>query len=189
MRQLKQKHRIDPTFTPFTVELTKRAIEKSSFSTAKGPDGLNSLHLKSLGPRGIAYLTKVYNLSLARADIPAVWKRANIIPIPKPGKPADESTAYKPISLLSPAIKVLERLLLPYCVESLPSAPTQHGYKPGHSTTTALLPIVTSIACGFNEAKPASRSTLVLLDIMLWIMCCCWRKLPTCLCIPTSCDG
>lgn len=122
---------------------------------AVGPDGLTSLHLKFLGPLGIAYLTKLFNFSVARANIPAVSKRANIIPIPKPGKPAELSTSYRPISLLSPCVKVLERLLLkvlaPYITESLPSAPTQHGYRPLHSCTTALLPIVTRIATGFNE--------------------------------------
>lgn len=66
---------------------------------------------------------------------------------------------------MSPAIKVLERLLLPYCVESLPSATSQHGYKAGHSCTTALLPVVTSIVAGFNEANPASRTVMVSLII------------------------
>jgi hypothetical protein len=165
IRKLKQKHQIDPTFSPFTEALTKQAIEKLSSSTAKRSDGLNSLQLKFLGPRGIAFLTKLYNLSLARAEIPAVWKRANIVPIPKPGKPANDSKGYRPISLLSPAVKELEHLLLPYCVDFLPSAKTQHGYKAGHSTTTPMLPIVTAIATGFNKPKPASRTALVLLDI------------------------
>jgi hypothetical protein len=108
---------------------------------------------------------RLFNLSLAHADIPAVWKRANIIPIPKPGKPVSASTSYRPISLLSPCIKVLERLLVPYVTEDLPCAPTQHGYKPLHSNTTALLPIVNRIVTGLNEDKPASRSVLVSLDI------------------------
>jgi hypothetical protein len=110
-------------------------------------------------------LTKLHNFSLVRSNIPAVWKCANIVPIPKPGKPEDVSTGYWPISFLFTAIKVLEHLLLPYCVESLHSATTQHGYKASHSTTTAMLPIVTAIATGFNKPKPASRTALVLLDI------------------------
>jgi hypothetical protein len=62
-------------------------------------------------------------------------------------------------------VKVLERLLLPFLTESLPCATTQNGYRPLHSTITALLPIVMKIAIGFNEGKPASRSALVSLDI------------------------
>jgi hypothetical protein len=164
-RRLKNKHRLDTSFTPFTPELTKAAILRSSNSTALGPDGLTSLHLKHLGPRAISYMTKIFNLSIAHANIPAIWKRANIVPIPKPGKAADSSMGYRPISLLSPVIKILERLLLPYLTESFPSAPTQHGYRPFRSTITALLPVATKISIGFNEAKPASRTGMVSIDI------------------------
>jgi hypothetical protein len=55
---------------------------------------------------------------------------------------------------------------VPYVTEALPSASTQHGYKPLHSVTTTLLPIVTKVAMGFNEAKPASRTAMVALDIL-----------------------
>jgi hypothetical protein len=90
---------------------------------------------------------------------------ANIIPIPKPGKSPDQNNGYRPISLLSPAVKVLERLHLPYVTTSLPCAPSQHGYMPFHSTTTVLPPIVTNIANGFNQKKLAGWTTLVSLDI------------------------
>jgi hypothetical protein len=144
---------------------TLNGVVGSSNSTAVGPDGLIAMHLKHLGPSGFSYLTELYNLSITNANIPAVWKRANIVPIPKPGKPANSSTGYRPISLLSPAIKVLERLLLPFPPDALPTANSQHGYKPMHSCTTALLPLATKVAIGFNEVKPASRTVLVALDL------------------------
>ena len=164
-KKLKMKHPLDHTFSPFLPAATRDAIDKSATSTALGPDGLTSLHLKHLGPSGISYLTDLYNLSLSHADIPAVWKKANIVPIPKPGKPANVSKSYRPISLLSPAVKVLERLLLPSINEALPCSPFQHGYRPMRSTVTALLPLATKIAIGFNEKKPASRTATVSLDI------------------------
>jgi hypothetical protein len=148
-------------------ELTKAAILKSSNSTALGPDGLTSLHLKHLGPRAISYMTTIFNLSIAHANIPAIRKRANMVPIPKPGKAADTSMGYCPVSLLSPVIKILERLLLPYLSELFPSAPTQHGYRAFRSTVTALLPVATKISIGFNEAKPASRTGMVSIDIAM----------------------
>jgi hypothetical protein len=163
IKNIKKKHQIDHSFQPFTSQLTKDAIAKSKNSTAVGPDGLTFLHLKYLGPKGIAYLTNLFNLSLAHADIPAVWKKAHIVP--KPGKPANLSTSYRPISLLSPAVKILEGLLLPFATQSLPSTHTQHGCKPMHSTIMAPLPIVTNVAIGFNEKKPASQTVIVSLDI------------------------
>jgi hypothetical protein len=85
------------------------------------------------------------------------------VPIPKPGKPVNDSLSFRPISLLSPVIKVLEKLILPYLRESLPCASSQQAYRPFHSTTTALLPIATKIAIGFNQ--PACRTAMVNLDI------------------------
>jgi hypothetical protein len=59
-RNLKKKYQLDTTFKPFTDQLTKRAILMSLNSSAFGPDGLTSLHLKFLGPLGIAYLTSLF---------------------------------------------------------------------------------------------------------------------------------
>jgi hypothetical protein len=61
IRSLKHKHKIDANFSPFTDALTTAALAKSSNSTAMGPDGLTSLHLKHLGPHGISFLTKIYS--------------------------------------------------------------------------------------------------------------------------------
>jgi hypothetical protein len=121
--------------------------------------------LKFLGPLAIGYFTSLFNLSIKHANIPSIWKRANIVPIPKPGKPTNIRTSYRPISLLSPVIKILEKLLLPYLTESLPCAKTQHAYRPFHSTVTALLPIATKAAIGFNAPKPPLRTAMVNLDI------------------------
>jgi hypothetical protein len=38
---------------------------------------------------------------------------------------------------------------------------TQHSFRPGHSTTTALLPLVTKVSEGFNCRKPANRTVAV----------------------------
>ena len=158
-------HKIDHSFKPFTEKDVEDAIRRSSNSTAMGPDGLTALHLKHLGPSGIGFLTQLFNLSVSNADLPVIWKRASIIPILKPNKPPSLSTSYRPISLLSPSIKILERLLLPFLNASLPSSSSQHGFKAAHSCTTALLPISTRVANGFNEEKPPTRTATVAIDI------------------------
>jgi hypothetical protein len=40
-----------------------------------------------------------------------------------------------------------------------------HGFAAGRSTVTALLPLVTMAANGFNENKPPSRTAVVAFDI------------------------
>jgi hypothetical protein len=88
-----------------------------------------------------------------------------IVPILKVGKTAMDSTSYRPISLLSPCVKIMERLLLPDVMAALPKHPFQDGFAQDHSCITALIPLVTSIATGFNAPKPAKRSALCMLDI------------------------
>jgi hypothetical protein len=83
----------------------------------------------------------------------------------KPGKPPSLSTSYRPISLLSPVAKILEKLVQPLLVTSLPRASTQHGFAPFRSTTTALLPIVTQAIIGFNQNKPPVHTVVVALDL------------------------
>ena len=164
-KNLKINNPLDRSFTPFSESDIVEAIKASKSSPAAGPNGLTMIHLKHLGPLGIRYLTHLFNLSVQSADIPALWKSARVIPVPKPGKPTDQGTSYRPISLLCPEIKVLERLNLPFLRVSLSSSPSQHGFKPRHSTISALLPLSTEIVRGFNEKKPATRTGLLCVDL------------------------
>jgi hypothetical protein len=163
---LRHKHQLNTDFNPFTEAATADAIKQASNSTAAGRDGLTSLHLKHLGPRGISYLTKLYNFSLNNANLPQIWKTAHMIPIPKPGKPHHLSTSYRPISLFSPAVKILARLLLPFINPStFLLSRTQHGFRLFRSITSALLPLATKTANGFNIKKPPIRTSAVAVDI------------------------
>ena len=89
---------------------------------------------------------------------------ANIVAIQKPAKPKTQGSSSRPISLLSPCAKVPERLL-PQLTESLPLASFQHCFRPVHSTTTALLPVAQTIAAGFNQMRPPSRSLALAVDL------------------------
>ena len=70
-----------------------------------------------------------------------------------------------PISLICPAAKVLEALILPIVNAHLLPADDQHGFRPGHSTTSALLQLTTNIATGFNQKKPLYRTVCVAVDL------------------------
>ena len=164
-RRLLKEHPLDHGYSPFTAAATDEALRLSSNSTATGPDGLCSLHLKHLGQSGIVFLTDLFNLSVRGGVIPAIWKKALVLPVLKPGKPADQGTSYRPISLISPVVKILERLLLPSLTSAFVLSPTQHGFRPFRSTTTALLPIISKVSEGFNQSKPAARTVVVAIDL------------------------
>ena len=162
-RHLKKKPS-DPEIK-FTPEQTAEAIRKSKNSKALGPDGISPIMLKHLGKSGIRYLTNIINNSVNTAIIPNHWKTARIIPLLKPNKPTDEGKSFRPISLLSPAAKILEALLLPTVSEAANLASHQHGFRKCHSTTTCLQEISDHITKGLNQYKPVERTVLVAIDL------------------------
>ncbi len=161
IRNLKKIQEQDPTVT-ITIQQTAAAIKKSKNSKALGPDGLSPIMLKNLG---LTFLTNIYNLCLLTSTIPSVWKIGRIIPILKPGKSADLGPSYRPISLLSPAAKILEAVLLPSITDDVNLVDHQHGFRKGRSTTTALHDIYEHIADGLNQKTPVNRTVSVAIDL------------------------
>ena len=153
------------TAPTFTTAMVTSAIKSCSNSRAFGPDLLSIFHLKNLGPKATEYLTALFNDSFKSSRIPSIWKTSLVIPIPKPGKDSSQGTSYRPISLLCPAAKVMEALILPEVNYHLLPSPDQHGFRPAHSTTSALLQLTTDIATGFNQRKPPDRTVCVAVDL------------------------
>ena len=113
----------------------------------------------------IEYIIALFNLSVTTCHIPAIWMSLLIIPIPEHGKETSVGTSYLHISLVCPAAKVLESLILPTINKYLQPAPDQHGFRPDHSTTSALLQMTTDIAMECNESKPPDRTICVAVDL------------------------
>ena len=86
------------------------------------------------------------------------------MPIPKPGKDSSQGTSYIPISLLCPATKVLEALILLSINEFLSPAKDQHGFRPRQSTTSVLLQL-TRHRDRLNQRKPPHRTVCVAIDL------------------------
>ncbi len=163
LRRMKKKPS-DPRIL-FTTSQTAAAIKKAKNSKAAGPDGLSPIMLKNLGPNGIKFMTIIFNKCIFTSIIPSIWKVARIIPLLKPGKPIDQGTSFRPVSLLSPAAKILEALLLPSITASIHLADHQHGFRKGRSTTTALQSIINHINVGLNRKKPVHRTVSVAIDL------------------------
>ena len=87
------------------------------------------------------------------------------MPIPKPNKDPGMGSSYRPISLLSPIAKTLEKIILPIIINNIPTIQHQHGFKAKHSTVTALHNLNSYIAQGFNQKKPPHRTIVVALDM------------------------
>ena len=148
-----------------TTQQTTDAIKTAKNNKSTGPDNINIQHLKHLGPIAIDYLTQIYNIALNTNTIPQIWKTAKIIPIPKPNKDKQIGSSFRPISLLSPIAKILEKIILPDITNNIPAIAHQHGFKQAHSTTTALHTLTNHIITGFNQKRPPNRTIAIALDM------------------------
>ncbi|KAI5707813.1 hypothetical protein M8J77_010316 [Diaphorina citri] len=163
IRHIHQLKQTEPTrFNPEDVQVV---IKSTNNSKALGPDNLSPIMLKHVGPLCINYLTSIFNLCMETLDFPRIWKVSKVIPLLKPGKPADKGKSYRPISLLSPLIKILEALILSILKDHIELADHQHGFRKNRSTTTALHHVTEHIQRGLNERRPNKRTILVALDL------------------------
>ena len=149
----------------FTSDQVTSAIKSCRSSRAYGPDSPSIFHLKNLGPLATEHLTALYNDSIKSCHLPSIWNTSLIIPIPKHDKDSSQGTSYRPISLLCPAAKVLEALILPSVNKFFSQAKDEHGFRPRHSTTSVLLQLTTDIDTGFNQRKPPYRTVCVAIDM------------------------
>ena len=129
-------------------------MKQSKNNNSSEPDNINIKHLKHLGPIAIKHLTNLYNVTINTNTIPQIWKSSKIIPIAKPNKNPSLPFSYRPIALLSPIAKTLEKIILPHITTNIILPTHQHGFRAANSTTTALHQINNIILTGFNKKKP-----------------------------------
>ena len=135
----------------------RRVIKGIKSKKSVGPDAIPSFILKKLPSSAHEFLAKLINCILSIGYYPSSWKAAHVIPIPKPGKPANEAKNFRPISLLNGLSKILEKVLhariLRYCDENNLIPNNQFGFKSRHSTVHALIRLLEESTMGFNDGK------------------------------------
>ena len=109
---------------------------------AAGPDCLHPCLLKHCAESLTRPLYLLYTQSLSNGAIPEEWKRANIMPIFKKGSKCKAGN-YRPISLTSLLVKILESLIrteiMTYLMDNSLVSHYQHGFVSKRSCFTNLL--------------------------------------------------
>ena len=86
----------------------------------------------------IVKLTNLINAAFQLRYVPRLWKVAEVLMIAKPGKPPQEATSYRPISLLPVISKPFEKLLIKRInpiIETRNLIPAhQFGFREKHGT-------------------------------------------------------
>ena len=151
------------------VNFSNRPLDVRGVAAAilhpQGPDGLSMLYLHHLEKHGMAFLTELFNLSVAGIDIPAVWKDSFIIPILQAGKPCEQGRSCLPYLAALPGRKDSGVAPPPYHCGGARNSPLPAKLQPMHFTSLSLLPISTGVVSGFNHRKPRSRTIAVVVDI------------------------
>ena len=153
--------------SPFSRRELLQAIKKLKKGRSPGVDQVSNDMLHQLSPLAERHLLELLNWSWRSGVVPPAWRAAEIVAIPKKGKPPTETGSYRPISLLSCISKLAERLVqhrLQYWLERAGKLNrNQAGFRKGHSTLDQLARVTQSIFDGFESKKP-QRAVLVLLD-------------------------
>ena len=125
---------------PFEVfyKLSRIKVHKSP-----GPDGIPNWCLRDFAFAVSEPICHIFNASISQGVVPSLWKRANVVPIPKSHPPKSIKDDLRPISLTPTLSKVLESLvgrwILPKVTNKLDAK--QFGALRGRSTTHALVDI------------------------------------------------
>ena len=100
-------------------------------------------------------------------NVPQIWRDAVIVPLLKANKPASDLASFRPISLTSCVVKVMERMVSERLYDMAERngwfSKLQAGFRKGRGVEDQILRITQKIDDGFQK-KPAERSVLTLLD-------------------------
>jgi len=116
--------------------VTEKMVYKAMCSLKKkksaGVDGISQENLVLGAKVLVVPLTRIINNSIANGEFPEMWKEALVTPILKKGDPTKKEN-YRPVSCLSVASKVLEKIVcdqVTHYMESHKLLPeNQHGFR------------------------------------------------------------
>uniref|UniRef100_A0A670HPH4 Gypsy retrotransposon integrase-like protein 1 n=1 Tax=Podarcis muralis TaxID=64176 RepID=A0A670HPH4_PODMU len=121
-----------------------------------GPDELHPRVLKELADVISEPLAVIFENSWRTGEVPADWRRANVVPIFKKGKREDPNN-YRPVSLTSIPGKILEQIIKQTVCEHLERnvviTNSQHGFLKNKSCQTNLISFFDRITTLVDEGN------------------------------------
>ena len=146
------------------TETVKKALQRLSNDKATGIDGIPIKLLKLAIPFILDSLTHIVNMSLVSGTFPDDWKKARVVALHKGG--SKEPCNYRPISILPVSSKVIKRIAFDqfygYLNDNSLINKFQSGFRPLHSTSTAMLNTTDEWLISFDNGKIVC---VVLLDL------------------------
>ena len=151
------------SFRQISADEVIRVVNGIARNKATGLDQIPASIIKDSIDHIVVPLTHILNLSLTTGKIPDIWKKARVTPIHKGGDASNPSN-YRPISVLPVLSKVLEKIVFDqvytYLCQNDILCPHQHGFRPEHSTLTALWHLTNEICKQIDNGNVVGVVTL-----------------------------
>jgi endonuclease/exonuclease/phosphatase family metal-dependent hydrolase len=146
---------------PFTIGEVEAVCRKAKVNSAMGPDDFSPHFLAQGSSALFACLGALVDFSWANAVLPVAWRSANIYALYK-GKGAQPSSpdSYRPISLTSVVVKVVERLVLSRVRAVFTPSPFQAGFRAKHSCSDQLHRLNALLHSSHRHASRSYRSVV-----------------------------
>ena len=147
------------------ISKVKKLISKLKNSKSTSYDGLDNYSVKLSAEFIAEPLHYIISLSLMQNKFPSSWKLVKIIPLHKKGSELDKKN-YRPVALLSPLGKIMEKIVYEQVYEYFSRNSifheNLHGYRRHRSTQTALIQMYDRWLRGASKGQV---SGVVLLDL------------------------
>uniref|UniRef100_A0A8C5R981 Reverse transcriptase domain-containing protein n=1 Tax=Leptobrachium leishanense TaxID=445787 RepID=A0A8C5R981_9ANUR len=151
---------------PITDREVGGAITPLKTGKSPGPDGLTADYYKILKAQICPILTTMFNDIYVSGNAIDSFNASHTILIPKPGKPADNMSSYRPISLLNTDYKLLTKILASSLQTFLPDLLIYHqlGFVHGRHSVVGIRRAVAAVL-GAHSASSGTHPTLLRLDL------------------------
>ena len=140
-----------------TEEKIRSKLRKLDPCKSPGPDGLHPRILGEVADQLASPLSILYRKSLDEGILPESWREGHVIPIHKKGS-RNQASNYRPVSLTSIVVKVLESVIRDAIVEHMTTnhqfAEEQHGFVPGRSCMTQLITVIEEWSQSLQSNEP-----------------------------------
>ena len=136
-----------------------QSVLKTCSESAAGPDEVHYNLIKHLPETGLLTILAVFNHIWTTGFFPPAWRKAVVVPIPKPDKDLTNPNNYRPIALTSCLCKVMEKMVNSRLMWKLETegllAKEQCGFRKHHSTVDHLVRLETTIRNAFINKRHA----------------------------------
>ncbi len=138
-------------------------LRRLSSNKASGPDGIPNWLLKEYADILSHPITSTLNSSFAEQRLPAPWKNADVIPVPKEKPINDIKNQLRPISLTPTMSKIAEEFVIEFYIGPAilkTIDPDQFGAIPKSSTDQALISMLHYLSKETDGTSAAVRLVL-----------------------------